>query len=220
MLTLYGVYRSRASRPLWLLAESGMAFRHVPVVQAYRVADPTATDAPLHTAAPSFRAINPQGQVPCLVDSDLVLTESLGITLHLAAKPEAGRLGPADAAEASLMTQWALHAATSVEVAAVEIYFVVRDGGAETPDGQAAIRVQAERLRRPFARLDAHLGAHDWLVGGRFTAADINTAECVRYAQSQPGLIAEFPALERWLAACQARPGFRTMWAAREAEPT
>lgn len=219
MLTLYGVYRSRAARPLWLLAETGMTFRHVPVVQGYRLADPAAPDAPLNTTSAAYRAINPQGQVPCLVDGDLVLTESLGITLHLAAKPEAGPLGPADAAEASLMTQWALHAATSVEVASVEIFYVVRDGGSETREGQAAIRVQAERLRRPFARLDAHLAAHDWLVGGRFTAADINTAECVRYAQSQPALLAEFPALDRWLKACQARSGFRAMWAAREAEP-
>ena len=38
MLTIYGVYRSRASRPLWLLAEIGLPFTHVPVVQSYRLA--------------------------------------------------------------------------------------------------------------------------------------------------------------------------------------
>ena len=34
MITLYGCYRSRASRPLWLLAETGTPFAHVPVIQA------------------------------------------------------------------------------------------------------------------------------------------------------------------------------------------
>jgi len=35
MLTLYGVYRSRATRPLWLLAETATPFALVPVLQAY-----------------------------------------------------------------------------------------------------------------------------------------------------------------------------------------
>ena len=56
-------------------------------------------------------------------------------------------------------------------------------------------------------------------MGARFTAADINTAECLRYAQPHPTLIGEFPALSAWLARCQARPAFREMWARREAEP-
>jgi len=219
MLTLYGVYRSRASRPLWLLHETGMPFRHVPVMQAYRLPDPAAADAPLNTASAVYVAINPQGQVPCLVDGDLVLTESMGITLHLAKAEAAGAVGPRDAGEKALMVQWALHAATAVEGPAVQIMYVVRDGADATPDGQAAIGVEAERLRRPFARLNRHLADHEWMVGARFTAADINTAECVRYAQSQPALLAEFPALSRWLAACQARPGFRAMWALRDAEP-
>jgi hypothetical protein len=45
MLTLYGVCRSRASRALWLLNETGTPFVHVPVIQAYRLADPAAAGA-------------------------------------------------------------------------------------------------------------------------------------------------------------------------------
>lgn len=71
----------------------------------------------------------------------------------------------------------------------------------------------------PLARLQAHLAAHDWLVGDRFTAADINVAEVVRYAQSHPSLLGEFPAVKAWLERSQARPGFRAMWEARSVEP-
>lgn len=218
MITLYGVYRSRASRPLWLLAETGTPFTHVPVIQAYRLADAAAADAPLNTASPAFLAINPQGQIPAMVDGDLTLTESLAITLHLARK-YGGALGPATDAEAALMEQWALFAATAVETPALEILYTQGAGGDKTAEGQAAIAVNAEKLRRPLRRLQGHLAAHDWLVADRFTAADINTAECLRYAQGHPKLLAEFPAVKDWLDRCQSRPAFKAMWAARMAEP-
>jgi glutathione S-transferase len=218
MVTLYGVARSRASRPLWLLAEIGMDYAHVPVIQAYRLDRPSAPDAPFNTASPDYLKINPQGQVPCLVDGDLVLTESLGIDLYLAQR-YGGALGPQDYAEEALMVQWALHAATSIEGPALEITFLEHEGADKTPEGEAAIAVAAEKLRRPFRRLDAHLETQDWMVGGRFTAADINSAECVRYAAGHPTLIAEFPHLKAWYDRCQTRDGFKAMWAMREAEP-
>ena len=77
----------------------------------------------------------------------------------------------------------------------------------------------AEKLRRPLARLEGHLSAHPYLVGNRFTVADINTAECVRYAQGHAELMAAFPALSAWLTGVQARPAFAAMWARRNAEP-
>ena len=218
MITLYGVYRSRASRPLWLLAETGTPFTHVPVIQSYRLADPNAADAPLHTASPGFLAVNPQGQIPALEEDGLVLTESLAITLHLA-RCHGGSIGPASDAETALMEQWALFAATGIETPALEILYLQADGGDKTPEGQAQIAVNAEKLRRPLRRLQGHLAAQDWLVGGRFTVADINTAECLRYAQGHPSLLAEFPAVKAWLERCQARPAFQAMWAARQAEP-
>ncbi len=142
MLTLYGVYRSRASRPLWLLAETGTPFIHVPVIQAYRLADPAAEDAPLNTASPGFLKVNPQGQVPAMDDDGLILTESLAITLHVARK-HGGALGPAGESELALMEQWAMYAATSIESDAVEMLYIHRDGGAKTPEGQATIAVLA-----------------------------------------------------------------------------
>ena len=217
MVTIYGVYRSRATRPLWLLGEIGMDFAHVPVIQAYRLPDAAAADAPLHTASPAYLAINPQGQVPCMTDGDLTLTESMAITLYLAAA-YGGTLGPATPAESGLMAQWGLHATSAIEVPAVEMMFAQRDAG-DTAEGQATIGVAAEKLRRPLARLEGHLEGRAFLVGARFTVADINTAECVRYAQGHAGLMAEFPRLSAWLDRVQARPAFAAMWVKRMAEP-
>ena len=81
---------------------------------------------------------------------------------------------------------------------------------------QAAIAA----LRGPFAVLDRHLMMHGgYAVGGRFTVADINLAECVRYASVAGELFDAAPAVKAWLGACQARPAFRAMWAKRDAEP-
>jgi glutathione S-transferase len=218
MITLYGVFRSRASRPIWLLYELELPFTHVPVIQAHRLPRANAADAPLNTASPAFLAVNPLGQIPAYVEDGLVLTESLAITNHIA-RSFGGDLGPLTAQEAALIDQWTLLAVTAVEAPALEIMLVTNAGGAASPEGQAAIAIAAEKLRRPLARLEDHLQRHSHLVGERFTVADLNLAECLRYAQAHPTLIGEFPAVQAWLAGCQSRPAFRRMWAARMAEP-
>ena len=217
MITLYGVYRSRASRPLWLLGECGASFTHVPVIQSYRLDQPKAPDAPLNTASPAFLAINPLGQIPALAEDGLLLSESLAITLYIARR-HGGSFGPQSDAETALMEQWALFAATALEGPALEILNTSASGGA-TPEAQSHIAINAEKMRRPLARLQVQLAAQPWLVSSRFTVADINTAECLRYAQSHPTLLAEFPAVQDWLERCQSRPAFKAMWAARLAEP-
>ena len=37
MITIYGAYKSRATRAFWLLNELGMEVRHVPVIQKNRL---------------------------------------------------------------------------------------------------------------------------------------------------------------------------------------
>lgn len=216
MLTLYGVARSRASRVIWLCHEIGLPFRHVPVIQAYRLPFPEAPDAPFNTRSPEFLALSPQGAIPVIEDEGLVLAESMACTLHLA-RVHGGDLGGRDAQEAALILQWSLYAATSIESDALTIQMLHR------PQADAGDRALVEdagaRLGRPLTLLDRHLARNGHLVGNRFTVADLNMAEVLRYAQARPGVIEDHPALRGWLAACQARPAFRAMWQAREAEP-
>lgn len=218
MLTIYGVYRSRATRPLWLLAETETAFTHVPVTQSYRLADPLAADAPLNTLSPDFLKISPQSAVPVMVDGDLVLTESLAITLYIA-RQYGGDLGPRDAAELALAEQWALFSGISIDLPGIDILYTYVDGLAETPDGAAKIAAAVDRISRPLARLEQHFTQNDYLMGGRFTVADINLAECLRYSQAHKPLVAAYPKTYAWLARCQSRPAFVAMMAKRNAEP-
>jgi glutathione S-transferase len=218
MITIYGCYRSRASRPLWLMFETGAEFSHVPVIQGYRLADPSAPDAPVNTTSESFLAVNPMGQVPALADGDLVLTESLAMTFYLARKL-GGEVAPQGLSEEAQAMNWALFAATSVETPALTVLYNSVGPDAGNPDAPQKLAEATEALVRPLSRLERHLSSHDWLMGGRFTVADLMVAECVRYAQPHPPALAQFPAITAWLARCHARPAFQKMWAARTAEP-
>jgi glutathione S-transferase len=80
------------------------------------------------------------------------------------------------------------------------------------------IDVAARLLKRPFRVLEQHLSSHEYLVGDRFTVADLNAAEIVRYAQGHKPLFDAHPALKAWLDRCQTRTAFKTMWDTRAAE--
>lgn len=218
MVTLYGALRSRATRPVWVLYEAGVQFELVPVIQAYRLADPMAADAPVNTASPEFLAINPQGQVPALKDGDLVITESLAISWYLARK-YGGDLAPRTAEEEAVALQWGFLAATAIEGPALDIGMSYMKGIAQTPEGRAVIEGAIAKLSRSFARIEAALRDRDHLLGDRFSIADILLSECVRYAAPEPGVFDAYPALKAWIARCQSRPAFQRMWAERNAEP-
>ena len=217
MITIYGVYRSRALRNIWLCEEIGLPFRHVPVIQTYRLPDPVPADAPLHTRSAEFLATNPNGHVPTMEDDGLVLHESLAINLYLARK-YGGVLGPQGLAEEGQFAMWTLWAATECEPRAIEILFN-RPQLPAADRNEAVFKAAIDALRRPFAVLDAALADAGFLVGGRFTAADINVAEVARYALPAPELFDAAPHVKAWLATCHARPAWKKISARREQEP-
>src|SRR5260370_27587288 len=114
MLTIYGVYRSRASRNIWLAHQLGLPFKHVPVMQLYRLPDAKAADATLHTKSPAFLKVNPNGHIPSIDDDGLVLHESLAINLYLA-KKHGGPLAPAHLAQARGIGMGAVGAGPEVQ---------------------------------------------------------------------------------------------------------
>ncbi|AMJ59005.1 glutathione S-transferase family protein [Bosea sp. PAMC 26642] len=217
-LTIYGCYRSRASRNIWFAHELGLRFTHVPVIQVYRLPEPDAPDAPLHTQNPDFLKINPNGQIPAIDDDGFVLSESLAINLYLARK-HGGPLAPKDAQEEGLAVMWSLWAATACEGHALNLQYHL---AAYPPEKRKPELVEAAlaALPGPFAVLDKAIAANGgFVMGGRFTVADINVAEIIRYAKPGTQLFEAAPHVKAWLDACHARPAFKAMWQARDAEP-
>ncbi len=85
MIKLYGNLRSRATRCLWMLEETG---------QPYELIEKSVRADDLQTA--DYLKLNPNARIPTLVDGDLVLWESMAINLLSGAeirRTDAGRPG-------------------------------------------------------------------------------------------------------------------------------
>lgn len=212
-LKIYGVVRSRASRNIWICKELGIPYEIVPVIQAYRLADPTAPSAPLHTRRHEFLAINPNGHVPSIDDDGFVLHELLAISLYLV-KKHGGPLAPRDLHEDALMVMWALWAVTECETHTLAIMISQRSA----PPDKAQYDKAAAALNGPLSVLEKALEPNSYLVGGRFTVADASLVEVLRYAQAVPRVFEGFPRVQGWMAACQARPAYQAMVADRAKE--
>ena len=215
-IKIHGVVRSRASRNIWLCHEMGIPFEHIPVIQAYRLENPDATDAPLNTRSPAFLKVNPNGHIPSMEDDGLVLHESLAINLYLARKT-GGPLAPKDVAEEGLLAMWTLWAATEAEPHTIQILYH-RAMKPEAERDPAIANAAVAALKAPFAVLDKALAETGFVMGGRFTVADINVAEVMRYASPAPELFSAAPHVKAWLETCHSRPAYMKMIAARNAE--
>jgi len=217
MLKIYGVYKSRASRTYWMALELGLGFESIPIIQAYRLENPDAPDAPLNTQSPEFLKINPNGFIPAIEDDGLVISESIAINLYLASKHR-GPLAAGSLSEEGQILQWSFWAVNEVEPNSVQIVQTHDRNLADTPGGKETIAACKRLLKKPFGILDAHLADNDYLVGNRFTVADLNLAEIIRYALSEKDLFEAHPNVRKWIERCHDRPAFKEMMTRRMAE--
>jgi len=217
MLKIYGVYQSRASRIYWMALELGIEFESIPVIQARLLDNPLAADARLNTQSPEFLKINPNGQIPAIEDEGLLLWESGAINLYLAAKHR-GPLAAGSLPEEGLIYAWMFWAVDALEPHTVSIVKTYDNRLEATPGGQDVIAVATRMLKKPLAVLEAHLAENHYLVGDRFTVADLNAVEIIRYALSEKALFAAHPHVSHWVDRCHDRDAFRTMMAGRAAE--
>jgi glutathione S-transferase len=193
VITLYGATASRAHRVLWMLKELGVTFEHVPT----GFLDGS-------TRQPDFLALNPNGRVPVLVDDGFVIYESLAINLYLAAQYP-GPLTPGSARDTALATQWSFWVATEVEkplLFASANRRLFPDG--QRDEEQAAMALA--KLDRPWRVLDAHLAERPWLLGDRFTVADLNVATVMDLAPQCGIALDAWPRVQAWHHAALARP--------------
>jgi glutathione S-transferase len=192
--TLYGIAASRAARCLWALEETGMPYEHVKTVMRK------------DTSTPEFLKINPNGRVPALVDGDVTLCESLAINTYVV-KKAGGDLAPKNLAEDAAAQQWSLWAMTETEKPLLRALFHTLGLMGREKD-PAIVAECVTELERPFKVLDAHLAGKDWLMGDRFTVADLNVASVLSWAKGARLDLGAYPNISRWLDACLGRPAF------------
>jgi len=193
MIKLYGHPFSRAHRVLWMLKEQKLPFEHEPIDFRNR-----------GTHTPDYLRINPNGRVPALVDGDLVLFESLAIALYLGHR-YGGDVAPQSPAEGALAMQWSFWGANEIEHA---LLFTAANLWLFPPADRRPEQAQQglRKLDRPFKFIDAHLAAQPFLLGARFTVADLNVSAILSLAVLASVDFSAYPALKNWLDQCLERP--------------
>ncbi len=193
-LKIYGVARSRAFRTLWMAGELGIPYEHVKI-----------DFADGGTRRPEYLAINPNGHVPAIDDDGFKLWESMAINLYLAKKYGSGiGLYPQSLEDEARVWQWSFWGMTEVERPALTV-LLNRIGPEDRRDAAAAD--EAERaLAAPLKVLDTAVAGSPYLLGDKFTVADLNVASILAWARQARVNLAAVPKAEMWLKACHDRP--------------
>jgi glutathione S-transferase len=195
MIKLYGVPRSRAMRPLWMLEELGLPYE--------LVRTDFATGA---TRTPEYLRVNPNGHIPALQDGDLTLWESMAINLYLARRYDGG-LWPKTVADEGRAFQWSLWAMTELEEPVLTTLLHRRLFPEAQRDARKADEAAA-RFRQPLGVLDGALAGRGYLLGEDFTVADLNVASVLAWAPLAGLDLGSAPAAQAWLGRCVGRPAF------------
>jgi glutathione S-transferase len=194
---IYGIARSRAFRTLWLAKELGLDYEHIKI-------DFTTGE----TRSPELLALNPNGHVPVVDDEGFVLWESMAINLYLAKKYGAGSLYPTRLEDEARAWQWSFWGMTEVERPVLTALF----NRAILPEDKrnAAVADEAEKtLGQPLGVLNSALGRSQYLLGDRFTVADLNVASILAWARPAQIDMSQFPKVAEWLKSCAERPAAR-----------
>jgi glutathione S-transferase len=186
-LVFYTNPMSRGRVVRWMLEEVGRPYRTE--LLAY---GPT-------MKAPEYLAINPMGKVPALRHGDAVVTECAAICCYLAdAFPDAGLAPPPGDRLRGPYYRWMFFAAGPLEAAATNKAF-----GFEVPAERKGM-VGYGSLADVMSVLEAALSQGDYLVGDRFTAADLYVGSHIGWGM-QFGTIEKRPAFERYVERIRAR---------------
>ena len=209
-LVLYGHPWNRAARCLWMLRE--LALPHELKQVALLSSD--------------FDELNQNRKQPYLYDANAggaALFESMAINLHLVEEYAGGHsMAPRSAAERAALRKWTVWAQAELDMLLFEAMFYSNGARshplsrpqnylhyfdrAKTPERLARIK---RELEFPLGVLNSSISDTSlWLVGDRFTAADLNVASVAMWAVSVFGfteLNARCPRVAAWLTACLGR---------------
>ena len=187
-LVFYTNPMSRGRIVRWMLEEVGLPYR------TERLDDGTTMKAP------EYLAINPMGKVPALRHGDTVVTEGAAICCYLAdAFPEAGLApAPGDRLRGPYY-RWLFFAAGPLEAAATN-----RALGFEVPP-ERKVMAGYGSLADVVAALEGALDGREYLVGERFSAADVFVGSHIGWGM-RFGTIDKRPAFERYFERLAARP--------------
>jgi glutathione S-transferase len=190
MMKLYWSPRSRSFSALWLMEETGQPYERV-LTDIAKGAQRT----------PEYLAINPMGKVPAIQDGETTLAEAAAICTYVAERYPQAELAPppGDPLRAKYL-YWLFFGPSCIEAAMVQVATKIEMNSVAAGWGDA---------QRVFDVLDTALEKGQWILGEKFSAADIVIGSGLNFSVRLFKMIPTRPSFERYLDACAARPAFQ-----------
>jgi len=194
MRTIHGSPYARTNYVIWAMKELGLEYQVNPI-------SPMAGE----TRKPEYLALNPNGLIPTLEEDGFVLWESLAINFYLARNNGDGILWSDDPHEEAEIMQWGIFGIANLDKPAVDYVLHKHAFPEDMRDG--ATLAAAEQALPPLLQvLDGQLAGKDYLVGARFTLADLTIAAMLEYPLKSGYDMSGYPTLQGWLSRCLERP--------------
>jgi glutathione S-transferase len=190
MMKLYWAPRSRSFTALWLMEEAGKPYERV-------LTDITSGGQ----KTPEYLAINPMGKVPALQDGAATLAEAAAICAYVAERCPEAQLAPAlgDPLRAKYL-YWLFFAPGCIEPAMVQVATKIEMNSVAAGWGDA---------QRVYDVLDKALEKGPWILGEKFSAADVAIGSALNFSVRLFKMVPSRPSFDAYLARCMARPAFQ-----------
>ena len=147
--------QTRSTRAIWMCEEAGIDYE----LELVDIRHPERKDSD------EFLAASPMGKVPAIVDGPVAMSESAAICLYIADRYAMGTLAPApDDPLRGKFLYWTLYTPAVVEPAMSEKFNQVEPSRVRSGWGDFDLMIST---------LDDALEGGDWILGDRFTAADV-----------------------------------------------
>ena len=201
LMKVYFAPQSRAVRTVWLLEEIGLPYE----LEKFQLGQK-------EMRGPDYMAINPNGRVPTLVDSDVTITESTAIAQYLAAKYAPNLAPNSDAPNFADYLQW-LHYAEGMIMPPINNYVVETILlPPERRNDEIAMRA-LKLLNRTLSAVEKHMKEREFLAD-HFTIADTITGHAVIMARRFDADFSRLPNLSNYADRLEIRPAFQRAEAA------
>ena len=198
MLKIYGYPKTRSSRVVWALEEAEAEYEYL------------LTAPGTEAKQPPYLKLNPGGKVPTLIDDDFILTESAAICTYIGDLYPASKLTPAcGTRDRAAYNQWCFFAMTELEQ---PLWSMAKHRFALPKEYRlpAMMNTAAYEFNRALDVFHQRLGDRNYLVGDRFTCADLLIASILNWASmnSKEDHPLQYSTVEAYLQRMLERPAF------------
>ena len=154
-MKLFWAPQTRSTRAIWMLEEAGVDYE----MELVDIRSAERDDRE------EFLAASPMGKVPALVDGDAAMAESAAICIYVADRYGAGSLAPAvDDPLRGQYLYWSMYTPAVVEPAMIEKVSNFEPNRVRNGWGDFDLMIET---------FDAGLDGKEWILGDKFTAADV-----------------------------------------------